>query len=313
MKAGNNGADKEIKSGLIYKAISGFYYVLTNDKEEYTCRAKGAFRKDKTSPLVGDNIEFEITPNEELTGTVSAINPRKNEFRRPPFANLDTLFIIVSITKPAPNFLNIDKLLIICEYMSIKPIIVLTKIDLQDESIVQEFLEIYEKTGYDVVKINNNQPDNIDEIKETFKPYIKGNICGFAGNTGVGKSSLLNNISPELALLTGEISEKLGRGKHTTRHIELFYLEEFDGYVADTPGFGSVDMMCYAVINKNDLASCFIEFEHYMHECKFNDCMHLCEKGCAVIKAVEEDLIASERHDNYVLLYKECEKLKSWD
>lgn len=313
MKAENNGTKKEIRSGLIFKAISGYFYVLTENKEVYTCGAKGAFRKSKIPPLVGDYIDFEITSNDELKGVISSINPRKNEFRRPPFANLDTLFIIVSINKPSPNFLNIDKLLIICEYKNIKPIIVLTKIDLEDEGVIQEFVNIYEKAGYDVVKINNNQPDNIDEIKETFRPYIKGNICGFAGNTGVGKSSLLNNISPELTLLTGEISEKLGRGKHTTRHIELFYIEEFDGYVADTPGFGSVDMLYYAVIMKQDLASCFIEFEPYINECKFNDCNHLCEKGCAVIKAVEDDVIAYERHENYVFLYKECEKLKSWD
>lgn len=313
MKDEDGEVVKEIKSGLIYKAISGYYYVLTEDKVVHTCRAKGAFRKAKMPPLVGDYIDFEVTPNEELKGTVSAIKERKNQFRRPPFANLDTLFIIVSITKPRPNYLNIDKLLIICEYKNIKPVLVLTKIDLVDDGEIDKFIEIYKKAGYDVLAINNSQPDNIDEIKEKFKPYIKGKLCGFAGNTGVGKSSLLNNISPELRLMTGEISQKLGRGKHTTRYIELFYLDEFEGYVADTPGFGSVDVMQYVMIMKCDLELCFNEFSPYLNTCKFKNCMHLCETGCSVIKAVEDGIIAEERHENYVYLYREAADLKEWD
>lgn len=306
--------DKEIKSGLIIKAISGYFYVVTEDKLTYTCRAKGAFRKDNQSPLAGDYIDFEVTPNEDLKGTVSAIKERKNHFRRPQFANLDTLFIIVSIIKPRPNLLNIDKLLAICEYKEIKPVIVFTKVDLVDDDMTKSYEKIYKKTGYEVIKINNDQPDNIDEVKEQIKPFIKDKLCGFAGNTGVGKSSLLNNISPNLGLLTGEISEKLGRGKHTTRCVELFYLEEFGGYVADTPGFGCVDVMYYVMMMKCELVYCFKEFVPYVPECKFRDCTHICESGCAVIQAVKDNIIASERHENYVLLYKEVENLKKdWE
>lgn len=302
----------EVKTGLIYKAISGFYYVLC-DGESYECKAKGAFRNANKSPLVGDYVEIEVTPNEDLKGTVSSIKERKNEFTRPPFSNLDTMFIIVSIVKPSPNLLTIDKLLTICEYKDINPVIVITKTDLADEDVISKFEQIYQKACYDVIRINNNAPDNLDDIKLKFKPYIKGNVSGFAGNTGVGKSSLINNIAPNLRLATGVISQKLGRGKHTTRHVELYYLDEFEGYVADTPGFGSVEIMQYDVIMKDKLELCFREFEPYLNQCKFNDCAHLCEKGCSIVDAVQNGDIAKERHENYVALYNEAQKIKSWE
>lgn len=302
----------EIKTGLIYKAISGFYYVKV-ENESYECKAKGAFRNSNKSPLVGDYVEIEVTPNEDLKGTVSSINERRNEFTRPPFANLDNMFIVVSIVKPSPNILTIDKLLTICEYKDINPIIVITKTDLVEEEVIQKFENIYKKACYDVLRINNNSPDNLEEIKGKIKPYIKDNVSGFAGNTGVGKSSLINNIAPNLQLATGVISKKLGRGKHTTRHVELYYLDEFEGYVADTPGFGSVEVMQYDVIMKDKLELCFREFEPYINNCKFNDCAHLCEKGCAVIEAVNDGIIAKERHESYITLYNDSKKIKSWE
>lgn len=302
----------ETKTGLIYKAISGFYYVLS-DGVSYECKAKGAFRNENKSPLVGDYVEIEITPNEDKKGTVSQIKERKNEFTRPPFANLDNMFIIVSIVKPAPNLLTIDKLLTICEYKDINPVIVITKTDLAKEEVVAQFEEIYQKSGYDVLRINNNAPDNLEDIKAKLKPYIKGKVSGFAGNTGVGKSSLINNIAPKLELATGVISQKLGRGKHTTRHVQLYYLDEFEGYVADTPGFGSVEVMQYDIIMKDKLELCFREFEPYLNNCKFSDCAHLCEKGCGIVKAVQDGVIAKSRHENYVSLYNEAQKIKSWE
>lgn len=302
----------ERKTGLIYKAISGFYYVLS-DGDSYECKAKGAFRNANKSPLVGDYVEIELTPNEELKGTVCEINERKNEFTRPPFANLDNMFIIVSIVKPSPNFLTIDKLLTICEYKDINPVIIITKTDLADEKLTREFEEIYIKSGFDVLQINNNSPDNLEEFKLKLKPYFQGKVSGFAGNTGVGKSSLINNIAPNLKLSTGVISEKLGRGKHTTRHVQLYYLDEFEGYVADTPGFGSVEVMQYDIIMKDKLALCFREFEPYIDKCKFNNCAHLCEKGCAIVSAVKDGEIPKQRHDNYVTLYNEAQKIKVWE
>ncbi len=302
----------EIKTGLIYKAISGFYYVKV-DNQSYECRAKGAFRNANESPLVGDYVEIEVTPNEEFKGTVSSIKQRKNQFTRPPFANLDNMFIVVSIVKPSPNLLTIDKLLTICEFKDINPIIVITKTDLADENTIQEFENIYKKSCYDVLRINNNSPDNLEDIKLKLKPYIKGNVSGFAGNTGVGKSSLINNIAPNLQLATGVISEKLGRGKHTTRHVELYFLDEFEGYVADTPGFGSVEVMQYDVIMKDKLELCFREFQPFIGNCKFNDCAHLCEKGCAIIQALNDGIIAPQRHNNYISLYNESKKIKSWE
>lgn len=301
-----------IKTGLIFKAISGFYYVLA-DGDVYECKAKGAFRNANKSPLVGDYVEIEVTPNEELKGTVSSISERKNQFTRPPFSNLDNLFIIASIVKPSPNLLNIDKLLTICEYKDIKPIVVITKTDLSTPEVIDKFASIYTRAGYDVLALNNNSPDNLDDIKAQIKPYIKNCVSGFAGNTGVGKSSLINNIAPGLQLATGVISKKLGRGKHTTRHVELYYLAEFEGYVADTPGFGSVEVMQYDVILKDKLQFCFREFQPYLNKCKFNDCAHLCEKGCAIIEAVNDNVIAKERHDSYVTLYNDAQKIKSWE
>lgn len=302
----------EIKTGLIYKAISGFYYVLA-EGQSYECKAKGAFRNENKSPLVGDYVEIEITPNEELKGTVSTILDRRNTFTRPPFANLDNMFIVVSIVKPSPNLLTIDKLLTICEYKDINPVIVITKTDLTSEDVIDNLEQIYKKACYDVIKLNNVEPENLEEIKAKMKPYIKDSVSGFAGNTGVGKSSLINNIAPNLELATGVISQKLGRGKHTTRHVQLYYLDEFEGYVADTPGFGSVEVMQYDVIMKDKLELCFREFEPYLDKCKFNDCAHLCEKGCAIVEAVANGDIAKQRHENYVTLYNEAQKIKSWE
>lgn len=301
--------DGEKRTGLLVKAISGFYYVLCdNENVIYECKAKGVFRNEAQAPLVGDHVELEVS--EERRGTVSKIMERKNEFTRPPLANLDKLFLVCSMLEPSPSTLVIDKLITVCEYKDIEPIIVVTKIDLKEE---KEFKEIYEKAGFTVICLSNleGKTDEAELLK--VKECLKGSVCAFAGNTGVGKSSLLNNICPALNLETSHISKKLNRGRHTTRQVELFYLDETNGYVADTPGFGSMEMLKYEVILKDKLELCFREFLPFIDKCKFTGCSHTVEKGCAVLEAVKNGIIPVSRHESYCTLYHDAGQIKTWE
>lgn len=288
--------------GIIKKAISGFYYVEC-DGVTYECRGKGAFRNDNMTPLVGDTADFELSDGEDK-GTVVAIVERKNSFLRPPIANLDKLFIVTSTCDPSPNTLIIDKLTAMCEFKDITPIIVITKTDIKhDESL----RECYTKTGLTTLYLSNCTDSDFAPLKAE----LVGCISAFTGNTGVGKSSLLNNLFPELALQTADISRKLGRGKHTTRHVELFHAE--GGYVADTPGFGTMDMLKYDVIYKDKLELCFREFEPYLNRCCFTGCSHTTEKGCAVLAALGNGAIMKSRHESYTSMYKDAKLIKKWE
>lgn len=287
--------------GIIIKALSGFYYVKCNEII-YSCRAKGAFRNSNECPLVGDYVTIEL--GEDNTGTVSKIHERKNEFLRPPIANLDKLFIVISTCEPTPNRLNIDKLTAICEYKDIEPVIVITKTDLVDDF---HLLETYKNVGYSTIYLSNVDTNNFEEIHA----QLNGSLSAFAGNTGVGKSSLLNNIFPDLTLATSHISKKLGRGRHTTRHVELFPVD--NGYVADTPGFGSMDIGKYDIIYKDKLELCFKEFAPHLNQCKFTGCSHTTEKGCAILAAVESGEISASRFESYVALYNDAKNLKEWE
>lgn len=288
-------------TGLIKRAISGFYYVISGEIC-YECKARGKFRQDEVTPLVGDRVEFEIDDNQK--GIVTKILTRKNEFLRPPLANLDKLFIVVSTCEPVPSMLVIDKLTAICEYKDITPIIIITKTDLKDGADLQQ---IYENTGYKTISISNKLANDFSHIKAEFTNCISA----FAGNTGVGKSSLLNNIYEKLGLETSHISKKLGRGRHTTRQVELFAVE--NGYVADTPGFGTIEVEKYDVIKKDKLELCFCEFKPYLNKCKFTGCSHTCEKGCAIISALDEGKIEKTRFESYVSMYKDAKEIKDWD
>lgn len=299
------------KKGLILKAISGFYYVFSNeDNCLYECKAKGAFRNESKAPLVGDVVWFEdlndVSEKGNRLGIVSKIDERKNEFRRPPIANLDKLFIVASVKDPFPSLLVIDKLITVCEYKSIEPVIVITKTDLNSP---EELSQIYKQAGFHTVSLCNLKGEGVEEIGE----LLKDCTAAFAGNTGVGKSSLLNNICPKLSLLTADISKKLGRGRHTTRHVELFYVKELSCYVADTPGFGSMELMEYEIIRKEELQYCFREMAPYIDKCKFTGCSHTVEKGCAVLKAIEEGRIQKKRHESYCELYETAKQLKEWE
>lgn len=291
-----------MKTGKLIKGIGGFYYVKC-DGEVYECKARGNFRKQKISPLVGDNVEFNVFENSE--NAIENILPRKNELIRPPLANLDTLFIVSSLTDPKVNTEIIDNLIAICEYKKIEPVIVFTKTDLDDSG--EYYKNIYTNAGFKVILCDNNTGSGSQEIRE----LLKGKSSAFTGNTGVGKSSLLNNIFPNLKLKTGETSKKLGRGKHTTRQCELFDTD--GGYVADTPGFSSLDFQKCERILKDDLPYCFREFVEYLPYCKFSTCSHTNDKGCAVLKAVEDGKISKSRHNSYVSMYEEVKNYKEWE
>ena len=287
--------------GLINKAIGGVYSVEAPDGV-FECKARGIFRKKGISPVCGDKVEIEF---ENKTAVITEIKERKSLIIRPPLANLDVLVFVASICEPAPNLLILDKFIAVAEYKNIKPMVVITKIDKQEPN---EYLNIYNKSGIDVFAVDNITGKGSDEVKQA----LMGKFSAFTGNTGVGKSSLLNNIFPELDLATNEISKKLGRGKHTTRHVELYKLND-GGYIADTPGFSSFDTNRYDIILKEDLAGCFKEFKPYVNKCRFQDCSHTKEKGCAVIEAVENGEIARSRHESYLSMYEQAKQIKEWE
>ena len=290
----------EEKQGLLLQGIGGFYYV-ESDGVVYECKARGSFRKTKQKPLAGDHVTILL---EDGGVTVTEIHPRKNSLIRPPLANLDQLFLISSVCDPAPNLTVLDKMIAVAEDKGIDPLVVLTKNDLQDGN---EVAEIYRNAGIPVLLVGTDRKDGIAEIRAR----LAGKISAFAGNTGVGKSTLLNRISTAFARETGEISQKLGRGRHTTRSVELLKLES-GGYVADTPGFSTVDIERYDMVKKERLQYAFRGFEPYLGQCKFQSCNHVGEKGCAVCAAVTEGKIAPSRHESYVAMFNEVKDIKEW-
>lgn len=287
--------------GTIIKGIGGFYYVEVADVI-YECKARGVFRKNKISPLPGDRVKF--TVNDGAENTIDEIFPRRNVLVRPPIANIDRLFVVTSVCDPKPNTLVIDKLIAIAEKNDIEPVLIITKTDLGNPS---ELEEIYKTAGFETVITSAETGVGTDRIRE----LIEGHISAFAGNTGVGKSSLLNSVDSSLSLQTGEISDKLGRGRHTTRHIELFRI--CGGYIADTPGFSSLDFQNAEKILKDELPFCFREFEDYLGTCKFSTCSHTHDKGCSIIEAVNDGKIHLSRHENYIAMYNEVKDLKEWE
>ncbi len=288
--------------GLLTKAIAGFYYVNI-DGLVYECKARGNFRKEGISPLVGDMVEITVDSNSK--GVIEAICPRKNSLIRPAVSNLDKLFIVSSYTTPSPNLFIIDRLTALCVFHNIKPVIVFNKCDLGD---FKDLKEIYEKSGFTTAVVSAQTGEGTDVLKEE----LKNCISAFTGNSGVGKSSLLNVLFPDLCLQTGEVSDKLGRGRHTTRHTELF-AHSFGGYVADTPGFSSLDSQLGSLEFKEKLVDCFPDFAEFKDGCRFNDCAHICEKGCGVCQAVNNGQIQRSRHESYCTLFDELKDLKSWE
>ncbi len=289
-------------NGIIIKGIGGFYYVEAAGNR-YECKARGVFRKNGIKPLAGDRVTISV--NENAENTIDSIEERKNVLLRPPVSNIDRLFILSSVCEPSPNLLIIDRLSAIAVNKGIEPIVVFTKTDLES---ADEYLEIYKKAGIKAFTVSSETGENVELIRAE----LNGHISAFCGNTGVGKSSLLNAVDPSLSLETGEISNKLGRGRHTTRHSELFQVA--GGYVADTPGFSSFEIDDdNELILKDDLPYAFKEFEHYLGKCKFTSCMHIKDKGCSIIKAVNEGLIPVSRHESYCTMMEEAKSIKEWE
>ena len=288
--------------GTIIRALSGFYYVRCPEGE-LTCRAKGRFRSEGVTPLVGDRVAAEI--NADGTGTVSEVLPRKNAFSRPAIANVDLLVMIVSEAIPVTEPYLADRITVRCEKNGCAAALVINKCDL---SPGDRLAAVYAGTGYPVWRVSAATGDGIPALREA----LRGKICCFTGNSGVGKSSVLNALAPSLSIPTGEVSRKLGRGRHTTRHVELFDLG--DGtLIADTPGFASFDDEDESPILPEELEGLFPEFREYLGSCRFDDCAHRREPGCAVREAVEGGGIHPSRYASYLRLYDEASRIKKWE
>lgn len=283
--------------GKIIKGIAGFYYVYVVDSGVYECKAKGAFRKDKIKPLVGDDVEIDIISEEEKTGNVISIGPRKSELIRPAVANVDQALLIFATKNPEPNLNLLDRFLCMMEEQDVPVFICFNKDDLVDDDFQKQIRDTYERAGYKVIFTSAKKEEGIDKIREV----LKGKTSTVAGPSGVGKSSIVNLLTEGHSMETGEVSAKIGRGKHTTRHSELLYLGD-DTYIMDTPGFSSLFVpKCDPV----ELYSLFPEFIEPEKHCRFGGCVHYKEPGCGVKEAVEKGQIAASRYENYLQIYSE--------
>lgn len=302
MKAGHLVGDS-LKKGIILKALSGFYYVEEQETRKIIqCRSRGLFRKQKITPLVGDRVKFLI--EEDGNGYVMEVEERQNELVRPPIANVDMALVVFSVKEPDFNVKLLDRFLSVIEMNRIEPIIVLTKFDLltkEDHVKLDPIFTYYREIGYQVIDTSSKDQFGLESIKE----LIEDRIIVICGQSGVGKSSLLNSIDESLDIQVNEISKALGRGKHTTRHVELHKLS--GGLIADTPGFSSLDL---DQLETTDLSECFIEFFELSDQCKFRGCLHENEPCCAVKEAVESQKILSTRYDNYLQFLTEIKTRK---
>lgn len=287
--------------GIILRGIGGFYYVETADAV-YTCRARGSFRRQGITPVAGDRVEIEVQPSGE--GLLVEVLERRNSLLRPPVANLDLLVLVASVCQPTTNTLVLDKMIAVAEKKNITPIVVINKADLADPSDLEE---IYRRAGLECFTVSAKQPETIEPLRQR----LAGHVSVFSGNSGVGKSSILNIIDPSLVLETGEISQKLGRGRHTTRTATLYHLA--NGYIVDTPGFSSLDLEQVEPINKEELPDCFREFSPFVGDCRFIGCAHYKEPNCGVRRAVEEGQIARSRYESYVTMYEAVKDKKEWE
>lgn len=283
------------------RSLSGFYDVQT-PAGLVTCRARGILRREGLSPLTGDMVEISV---ERGKGMVEKILPRKNAFVRPAVANLDALVIFAANTNPVTEPFLIDRVAAIAGDQEVPVYLCVNKCDL-DPAV--DMIRIYEHAGFSVISASAETGEGVEQLRE----LIHGKLTAFTGNSGVGKSSMLNRLCPELALPTGEVSDKLGRGRHTTRHVELYRLGE-ETYVADTPGFSSFDTDQMEIILKENLQYAFSDFTPYLGKCQFHDCSHRAEPGCAVTRAVESGELEKSRYDSYLRLYEKASQIKTWE
>lgn len=291
-------------TGKIIKGIAGFYYVDVEESGIYECKAKGIFRKEGQKPLVGDLVEIEILDEAEKTGNMTRILPRKNELIRPAVANIDQAMIVFAVTDPEPNLNLLDRFLVTMEMQGVPAVICFNKMDLGTGERERELRQIYEAAGYPVYFTSANDKESVDIVRE----LLKGKTTALAGPSGVGKSSLTNQIQPEAAMETGAISEKIRRGRHTTRHSELFFVEP-ETFVMDTPGFSSIYVES---LKPEELSGYFPEFEDFVPDCRFLGCVHVGERECGVKEAVKEGKLAASRYENYRLIYEELKNKRRY-
>lgn len=290
--------------GKIIKGIAGFYYVHTAHSKIYECKAKGIFRYKNMKPLVGDNVEIEILDEENSTGNITNILERKNSLIRPEVANIDQALVVFAVKSPSPNLNLLDRFLVMMEAQGISSVIAFSKSDLAEKNDVRKLCDIYEKAGYCCLNISTLEDINIDQVEE----ILQNKTTALAGPSGVGKSTLLNRLVPDAKMETGAISRKIQRGKHTTRHSEIFCAGE-NTYIFDTPGFSS---MYLSNFEEDELKDYFPEFDSYLGQCKFHGCVHIHEPGCRVKQALEQGEINQNRYDNYVLMYNELKNTKKY-
>lgn len=291
----------ELQSGVIMRVLSGFYDVDTGN-EIVRCRARGKLRKAGITPLVGDRVTFSLSGD---SGYVQDVLPRSNSFIRPAVANIDVLVMMAAQVNPITEPFLIDRVAAIAAVQRVETILLLTKCDLDT---ADDLYEIYRDTGMTVLRTSARTGAGVEEVRSV----LKGRRAAFTGNSGVGKSTMLNALFPEAEMATGEVSDKLGRGRHTTRHVELFTLPDGTGII-DTPGFSSFDTDMMDLGEADQLALAFPEFKPYLGACRYDDCAHIKEKGCAVLEALESGRIQKSRHESYVRLYEKLREIKPWE
>lgn len=301
----------ELKGKLI-KGVGGLYFIRLDNGDIISCKAKGAFRHESIKPCVGDDVTVLADGGYVLHG----ITERINCLIRPPISNVGVIFITFAAAEPEPALLNIDKLTCIAEHLKIRPVITVTKADIAPDK-AEELANIYRKSGFKTF-VSGKDNSAIPLIRDYIHDECKGMISCFAGASGVGKSTLMTALFPELQLETGEISVKIARGKHTTRHVELYPLDKLfndgtEGYVADTPGFSLLDFVRFDFFDKDDLLYTFPEFKEHIGSCRYTRCTHLCEDGCAIVNAVKRGEIVKSRHDSFVSLYNDLKGKNKWD
>ena len=291
-------------TGKIIKGIAGFYYVNNGENKVYQCKAKGIFRNRKIKPLVGDDVEFSVLDEEAMEGNIDEILPRKNQLIRPAAANVDQALVLFALTHPAPNLNLLDRFLVMMSMEDIPVTLCFNKQDLGDEALMEQYRSIYGPAGYPVYFISAMEETGIEQVRS----LLRGKTTVLAGPSGVGKSSLTNCIQPEAEMETGDISRKIERGRHTTRHSELFYVEE-NTYMMDTPGFSSMFIDC---LEPGELKDYFPEFGPYEEECKFLGCVHVGERVCGVKEALKRGELSRSRYDNYILMYEDLKNKRRY-